>query len=333
MRFLCLSLLVGLATGTNAQTRQAMLGECMLESGARIENCRLGYRSFGSLNKERTNAILIPTWFASRAEAWVPFLGPTGIVDTSGFYVVVVESLGAGTSSSPSNSDTQRGHAFPHVTVGDMVNASYRLAREHLQLPELYAVVGISLGGLQAFEWGVQYPSYARRIVPINGTPRQATYGRAMWELLSRATEDGLRGVASLDSTAVTLARFLVIAGSSPSAANRRIDSTYASYIAGQAQQLRSVDLYEWRWHQRAILTHDIARQFNGDLTRAAKAWRAKSLVVIAAQDHSIDPEPARAFARLIRADTLVVASAAGHGAIFGDSAAKAVIRQWLRSR
>ena len=326
-----LCLLLVIVASASAQTRQVMLGECRLESGGRIENCRLGYRTFGSLNAERTNAILIPTWFASRAEAWLPLLGPTGAVDTTGFFVVIVESLGAGTSSSPSNSQTQRGRSFPEITVGDMVDAAYRLARDHLELPELYAVVGISLGGLQAFEWGVRYPDYVRRIVPIHGAPRQAIYGRAMWQLISRATEDGLGGAVPLDSTAATLARFMVIAGTSPAGANRRADSTYARYMETQARHFRGVDLYEWSWHARAILRHDIGRRFGGDLGEAAKAWRARSLVVAATQDHSIDSEPARAFARLINADTLLVTSPLGHTPVFGDSLVKATIREWLK--
>jgi len=331
MRILSAVFVAVIAARASAQTHQANLGQCPLELGGRIENCRVAYRTFGSLDPQKKNAILIPTWFASRADTWLPLLGPTGIVDTTGFFVVVVESLGAGSSSSPSNSESQHGLAFPEITVGDTVEASYRLATEQLKLPELHAVVGISLGGLQAFEWGVQHPEYVRRIVPIHGGPHQAVYGRAMWELVTRAAEDGVRGVVPLDSTATNLARFMVLAASSPASANQRADTNYSRDLAAEARQLRDVDLYEWSVHGRAILRHDIARRFNGDMTKAAKVWRAKTLVVTSPQDHSIDSEPARAFARLIGADTLVLASAAGHGAIFGDTAAKTRVREFLK--
>jgi homoserine O-acetyltransferase len=331
MRILSAVFVAVIAARAAAQVREANLGQCPLELGGRIENCRVAYRTFGSLDAQKKNAILIPTWFASRADTWLPLLGPTGIVDTTGFFVVIVESLGAGSSSSPSNSESQHGLAFPEITVGDMVEASYRLAKDHLKLPELHAVVGISLGGLQAFEWGVQHPDYVRRIVPIHGGPRQAIYGRAMWELVTRVAEDGARGVVPLDSTATNLARFMVLAASSPASANLRADTSYSRYLATEARQLRNVDLYEWSLHGRAILRHDIARHFKGDLTKAANGWRAKTLVVISPQDHSVDSEPARAFARLIGADTLVITSDAGHGAIFGDSAAKARVRGFLK--
>jgi len=331
MRMLSAVFVACVAGRAAGQTLQANLGQCSLELGGRIENCRVAYRTFGSLDAQRGNAILIPTWFASRADTWLPLLGPTGIVDTTGFFVVVVESLGAGSSSSPSNSESQHGLAFPEITVGDMVEASYRLAKDQLKLPGLHAVVGISLGGLQAFEWGVQHPDYVRRIVPIHGGPRQAIYGRAMWELVTRVAEDGARGVVPLDSTAVNLARFMVLATSSPASANQRADTSYARDLATEARQLRDVDLYEWGLHGRAILRHDIARRFNGDMAKAANAWRAKTLVVISPQDHSVDSEPARAFARLIGADTLILTGDAGHGAIFGDSAAKARVRGFLK--
>ncbi|MFN2399459.1 MAG: alpha/beta fold hydrolase [Gemmatimonadaceae bacterium] len=211
-----------------------------------------------------------------------------------------------------------------------MVEAAYRLATQHLKLPEVHAIVGISLGGLQVFEWGVRYPSYARRLVPIEGNPRQAIYGRAIWELIAKTCEDGLSGKLPMDSTAVILARLSILATTSPAAANRRAASMYDQYLANQVQSLRAVDLHEWAWHARAILAHDVARPFGGDVAQAARRWQARTLVVTALHDHSIDPQPAHDFARLIGADTLVIASSAGHSAIFSDSAAKSAVRTFL---
>lgn len=325
-----LATLALLAAPAAGQTKQATLGRCRLELGGTIENCRLAYRTFGALDAERRNAILIPTWFTGRADGWLPFLGPSGYVDTTGFFVIVVESLGAGSSSSPSNSDSQRGRSFPEITVGDMVLTSHRLATEHFKLPELYAVVGISLGGLQAFEWGVKYPDYARRLVSIVGNPRQASYGRALFELVARTSEDGAEGTVSLDSTTTTLARLLTLASTSPAAANAAPWGAYASTLASQARELREIDLHEWACHARAIVRHDVARNFGGDLRQAARAWKAKALVVTATHDHTADPQPAQEFARLIGADTVVMDSPAGHSAVFGDSTAKAAVRRFL---
>src|SRR5207302_8613528 len=113
------------------------LGQCSLELGGVVKDCRLAYRTFGTYETTRRNAILVPTWFASRADDWLPLLGPAGAVDTAGFYVIVIESLGAGSSSSPATSQTQHGMAFPELTIGDMVEASYRLAHDILHLPDV----------------------------------------------------------------------------------------------------------------------------------------------------------------------------------------------------
>jgi homoserine O-acetyltransferase len=329
--FIAASIALMTAPASTAQVRVASLGKCNLELGGAIEDCRVAYRTFGQLAADRRNAVLIPTWFASRSEAWVPLLGPKGAVDTTGFFIVVVESLGAGESSSAANSAKQSGLQFPEVTIGDMVDASYRVARDHLQLPELHAVVGISLGAQQAFEWGVRYPEYVRRIVPIVGGPRQAVYGRAFWELVATATNNAIRQTTSSDSTAYTLARLMIVGVTSPASANRRPAEKYADYLTEQARQLRSVNLFEWSTHAGAILRHDIARRFGGDLARAAESWRARTLVVTATFDHSIDPQPAQEFARLIKADTLVLTSPSGHTAFFSDSIAKARVREFVR--
>lgn len=318
------------ASPLRAQTLIAELGQCPLELGGVVENCRLAYRTFGKYDANRGNAILIPTWFASRAEDWLRLLGPSGVVDTAGVYVVVIESLGAGSSSSPTTSQTQRGLAFPELTIGDMVEASYRLARDVLRLPHVHAIVGYSMGGMQAFEWGVAHPDYADRIVSISGNPRQWTHGLSFWELVVRAADDGVREREPRDSALTMIARLFNIGGSSPAQVNRRAPVNYSLTLQNQAESFRTLDLFEWAWQGRAILRHDISRRFDGDMARAGQAWKAKTLVVTATNDHSVDPEPALEFARLIHADTVIMSSPAGHNAILNDAVAKAAIRKFL---
>lgn len=330
MRFLLLTFVVTalFPGGVRGQVQVASLGTCPLELGGAIEECRLGYLTFGELAADRRNAILIPTWFASRAEDWRDLVGPDGIVDTTSAFVIVVESLGAGSSSSPANSIGQPELSFPEITVGDMVEASYRLASEYLDLPELYAVVGISLGGFQAFEWAVSHPEYVRRMVSIEGSPRLGSYDRAMWELAAEAmkalTVDSTTGRAATDD----LARLLVLLGSSPAGANRTRSS---EYLAAQYRQIAAANMFEWAWHARAVLRQDVSRHFGGDLARAAAQWKGPALVVTAANDHTVTPQPAQEFARLIGADTLVLDGIGGHQSIFSDRAAQAYIRNFLK--
>src|SRR5947209_8395270 len=99
-------LVLFLAVMARAQEGQqfAELGDFKLESGATIRNCRLGYRTFGKLNAAKSNAVIFPTWFTGTSEELVEQVGPKGIIDASRYFVVTIDALGDGVSSSPSNS-------------------------------------------------------------------------------------------------------------------------------------------------------------------------------------------------------------------------------------
>ena len=169
----------------------ASLGTCRLASGATIENCRIAYRSFGRLNATRTNAVLIPTWLLGRSEDWIGMVGPKGWVDTTKFFTVVVDAFANGRSSSPSNSPPDERDAFRGLTIGDMVDAQHRLAVEVLKLPRLHAVLGISMGGHQAFEWAVRYPNFVDAVVPVVGSPRPAAFDQTRTTTLLSLIENG----------------------------------------------------------------------------------------------------------------------------------------------
>src|SRR5687767_10979585 len=158
----------------------AALGTCPTQSGDTIPDCRIAYRTFGALNANRDNAVLIPTWFTGRSADWVPLLGSSGLVDSTKFYVIVVDALGNGASSSPSNTTLPAGSHFPAISIGDMVQTQYRLLTEHLRVARLHAVVGGSMGGMQAFEWGVAHPEFVDRLVAITGSPQLAAYDRIL---------------------------------------------------------------------------------------------------------------------------------------------------------
>src|SRR6185312_10432895 len=108
-------------------------------------------------------------------------IGPGRLVDSSTYFVVLVDAFGNGVSSSPSNSAQQPGDAFPEFTIADIVRSQYRLATETLGLTHLHAVVGISMGGMQVFQWLVAYPGFIDRAVSIVGSPQIQPEERARW--------------------------------------------------------------------------------------------------------------------------------------------------------
>ncbi len=143
----------------------AELGQCKLESGAVIEDCRVGYRTFGQLNAVGDNAVLVPTWLHGRSEDLIPLFGdgssPQQLVDTTKFFGIAIDAFSDGVSSSPSNSVKQHATAFPAITLHDSVNAQYRVMTEVLHLKHLHALVGLSMGGEQTFVWSVMHPEFS----------------------------------------------------------------------------------------------------------------------------------------------------------------------------
>ena len=82
------------------------------------------------------------------------------------------------------------------MTIGDMVDAQHRLAVEVLKLPRLHAVLGISMGGHQAFEWAVRYPNFVDAVVPVVGSPQPAAFDQTRTATLLSLIENGqARGV------------------------------------------------------------------------------------------------------------------------------------------
>src|SRR5690242_15914589 len=85
----------------------AELGNLKLQGGTVIQDFRLGYRTLGKLNAQKSNAILWPTWLGGKSQDLLQFLGPGKVVDASTYFVVLVDAIGNGVTTSPSNSKSQ----------------------------------------------------------------------------------------------------------------------------------------------------------------------------------------------------------------------------------
>jgi homoserine O-acetyltransferase len=290
------------------------LGTCRLASGATIENCRIAYRTFGRLNAARTNAVLIPTWLLGRSEDWIGMVGPKGWVDTTRFFTVVVDAFANGRSSSPSNSPPDESDAFRGLTIGDMVDAQHRLAVEILKIPRLHAVLGISMGGHQAFEWAVRYPNFVDAVVPIVGSPRPAAFDQTRTTALLSLIENGQAHGVPDDSiwTQVSLLSELFLR--TPRAVNKDGVAATAANVARSTKSLSaSWRLEDFATQVRAAQRQDVAAKFGGDLARAAGQVHSRMLIIYSWDDHSVSAESAAAFAKYVHADTLSVPSPCGH--------------------
>lgn len=338
-RHLCLvAAFIGLQIGASASSEAqgpptvVSLGTCRLAGGATIQDCRIAYRAFGRLNQARTNAVLILTWLLGRSEDWLPLLGRDAYVDTTRFYALVVDAFGDGQSSSPSNTPTDARAAFRELTIADMVEAQHRLLVEHLKLSQLHGVIGISMGGMQAFEWAVRYPTFVEVVIPIMSSPQLASFDQLLWTTTLSELESGRALRASDDSVWTQLTRLLTLFLRTPQAVNESGSASVATQVAKEAGALRQTwFLEDYAAQLRATLRHDVAARFGGDLSRAAREVRARMLVIFSWDDHMVTAGSAVAFAKYARADTLSLSSPCGHTASVCEQARIGVaVREFL---
>ena len=306
------------------------LGTCRLAVGAEIPDCRVAYRAFGTLNAARDNVVLIPTFFAGRSEDHAFMLAT--YVDTTRYHVLIVDALADGRSSSPSNTGPGAREAFVGLTIGDMVDAQRRLL-DALGIPRVHAVVGISMGGFQAFEWAVRYPDLADVVVAVVGTPRPEPSDRVLYGALVEAAEQArAAGLSGVDAWMHPSRIETLFMGTRPAmdaqgflGAEADVSGLATSYAgAGWA-------LEDYAAQARAIGSHDISASFGGDLAAAARVVRARMLVVTTPDDQIVSPGPAAEFARLVGAEVLAVPSPCGHAVFWcEDEALGGAVRSFI---
>lgn len=153
------------------------IGNYVTTAKGKINNCIIGYRTLGKLNADKSNVVLWLTWFGGSSEDLFTADTLINSMDTTGLYVIVVDALANGVSSSPSNTAN-----FPEISMADMVNTQHQLLVNHLGITHLKAVVGISLGVMLAHEWSVAYPKFMDKMISIVGTPKQSAFDILVWQ-------------------------------------------------------------------------------------------------------------------------------------------------------
>jgi homoserine O-acetyltransferase len=158
------------------------IGDLQLEEGGTLPDCRLAVSLHGQLNAAKDNAILVPTWYSGTSKIMEQvYIGTGRALDPNKYFIICVNQIGGGLSTSPSNSN---GPDFPHIRIGDDVRAQYRLLTEHFGLTSLALVVGGSMGAQQTYEWAVRYPEFVKRAAPMAGTARNTEHDFLFTETL-----------------------------------------------------------------------------------------------------------------------------------------------------
>lgn len=294
----------------------AELGDCPLENGAVIVDCRLAYRTVGTLNAERSNVIIFPSWYTGSTQDLLDngYIGAGKIADTDRYYVIAMDAFGNGISSSPSNSTRQAGAAFPVFTVRDMVRAQQRLLTEHLAIDHVHAVMGVSMGGMQAFEWAATYPGFMDYVVPIEGTPWLTAYNLMLWHAEVDAIDAAGGDAGSVSRSIRLLAALDGLTLWSPQHFNGMVRREgFGQFMQEFSSGITADSLLNRRSQAMAMIQHDISLPFQEFNANARNVIKARTLVVVFDTDHMVTPEPALELAARIGAETLMVKTSCGH--------------------
>jgi homoserine O-acetyltransferase len=165
-------------TPVTAERHEFVIANFRTEGGATLPNARIVYGTYGKLNADRSNAILLPSHYMANRNGYVWLIGADKALDPDKLFLITTELFGNGSSSSPSNTpEPFHGPRFPVMTIRDNVEAVHRLVIEDLKITHLRAVIGFSMGAQQAFQWAVSYPDFADKIVATSGTAKCYPHG------------------------------------------------------------------------------------------------------------------------------------------------------------
>jgi homoserine O-acetyltransferase len=310
------------------------IGHLELEEGGTIRGCKLAYATFGKLNDAKDNAILVPTWYSGTNKIIEQVLiGQGRALDPDTYFILVVNQIGSGLSSSPHNTPAPGGMAnFPRVRIGDDVRAQHKLVTEKFGLPSLALVVGGSMGAQQAYEWAVRYPDMVKRAAPIAGTARNTLHDFLFTETLVDAitSDPGFRkgfyaSAADVREGLMRHAKMWAVMGWSTeffqenrhkalgfSSLEDYIGNFMGAYFA--AMDPNDLLCMAWKW-QRG----DVSRHTGGDLRAALSRIKAKTFVLPMSSDMFFPPADCQAEWRLISgAEFRPIETIDGHLALFG---------------
>lgn len=292
----------------------ADLGNVKLFSGETLKDCRMGYRIMGEPNEDASNYVVYPTWHGGTSEHIYGLIDKYNFVDTSSYCIILVDALGNGVSSSPSNSLTQGGQAFPDIRVIDMARC-IKGVLDHLNIDHVHAIVGGSMGSMQGFELICEYPDLADKAVLYVSSPRNSAYDiirrEAALSIIDMARKYGIPQEEYMKSVRLTQNVY----GKSPEYFSRVLKHTEAAdHIAKFEDYTPGIYPADNFYCQtKALSTHDISWRDDYNMEATAERIKSDVYIIVNKQDHTVSPWEALDFAKMIKAKTLVLDNNRGH--------------------
>jgi homoserine O-acetyltransferase len=282
------------------------LGDVRLQMGATLRDAKLAYKTYGTLDQDRSNVIVYPTWYSGQHYDNEWLIGEGMALDPARWFIIVPNMLGNGLSSSPSNTPPPYDRArFPRVTVHDNVAVQHRLVTERFGIERLALVTGWSMGAGQTYQWAVSHPEMVARILPFCGSAKTSPHNIVFLEGVKAAlTADaafqegwyeqpptkGLRAMARVYagwgfSQAFYWQRLFETGMGHSSLEDFLVSFWEGFFLPKDANNLLTM---LWTWQNG-----DVGRTpgFDGDTERALGAIRARAIVMPAEKDLYFPPE------------------------------------------
>jgi homoserine O-acetyltransferase/O-succinyltransferase len=295
-RRLAFALALCAAVTAHAETQTFLAYDFEFENGSVLPELRVAYETQGSLNPGRDNAILLVHGTSGNRHAFDPVIGPGKTFDTDKYFVITVDAIGGGDSSSPKDG---LGQDFPRYTIRDMMAAQHALVTRGLELATLRAVGGSSMGSFVSLEWGIHHPGMVRGLILLVPSPKT--------EANFQLTIDVMTSVIALDPQweggryTHNPIRGLRLAGMLyyPWV----VSAAYLDRIPAQrlAQELEESARSYARWDANSLVFryaasrgHDVAAPFAGDMAAALSQIAAPTLILPSASDRLLGLAGAR---------------------------------------
>jgi homoserine O-acetyltransferase len=310
------------------------IGRLDLEEGGVIGDCQLAVATFGTLNEAKDNAILVTTWYSGTHQIFRDvYIGPGHALDPERYFIVVIDQIGSGLSTSPHNAPDEIAMSrFPKVRIGDDVVAQERLLREHFGIERLQLVTGGSMGAQQTYEWAVRFPDKVLRAAPIAGTaqntPHDFLFTKALVEAITSdpGFADGeYKSNADVAAGLTRHAGIWAVMGFSTEFWKLEVwralefeskEAFLTGFLEPYFTALDPNDLLcmAWKW-QRG----DVARHTGGDLAAALGRITAKTFVLPISEDMFFPVRDHQAEqAHIANSELRVIDDILGHLGLFG---------------
>jgi homoserine O-acetyltransferase len=168
-------------------------GDARLQCGITLKGAKLAYKTYGSLDSEKSNVVVFPTRFSGRHSDNEYLIGPGLALDPARYFIIVPNLFGNGVSSSPSNTPIPfNAGRFPNCTIYDNVMVQRRLLSERFGIDRVALAVGWSMGAQQAYQWAALWPDKVARLAAICGAARCAPHNFVFL--------DGMRAALTADA-------------------------------------------------------------------------------------------------------------------------------------